>query len=71
MNKSKQEVHLNIHVFENKLAKRGLTLYHTIPSFNDPETRVFENIVGKGANASNQHFPTMFFLPYQSQKSPI
>ena len=33
-----------------------LTLYHTIPTFNDPEKEGFENIVGKGENAGNQHF---------------
>ena len=41
-----------------------LSLYHTIPTFNDPEEEdIFENIVGKGENAGNQHvllFPTMF-----------
>ena len=40
-----------------------LTLYHTIVTFNNPETRAFENIVRKGENAGNQHFllfPTMF-----------
>ena len=28
-----------------------LTLYHTIPNFNDPEEGGFENILGKGENA--------------------
>ena len=32
-----------------------LTLYHTIPILNDHEKN-FENIVGKGENASNYHF---------------
>ena len=32
----------------------GLTLFHTIPTFNDPpRKRPFENIVGKGENAEN------------------
>ena len=46
---------------------RGLTLYHTIPTFNDPvkegfgkhwekEKMLVKNIVGKGENAGNQHF---------------
>ena len=30
-----------------------LTLYHTIPTFNKPEKKPFENIVGKGENAGN------------------
>ena len=34
--------------------KNGLLL--TIPTFNDPEKETFENIVGKGENAGNQHF---------------
>ena len=40
-----------------------LTLYPTIPSLIDLETESFENIVGKGENAGNQHFllfPAMF-----------
>ena len=34
-----------------------------MPTFNDPQMDPFENIVGKGENAGNQHFllfPTMF-----------
>ena len=31
-----------------------LTLYHTIPTFNDPVRDAFENIMGKGENAGNQ-----------------
>ena len=43
-----------------------LTLYHTIPSFNDPEQDTLENILGKGENAGNQHFLLYpkCFLPY-------
>ena len=38
-----------------------ITLYHTIPTFNDSQKQnPFENIVWKGENAGNQHFPTMF-----------
>ena len=40
----------------------SLTLYHKIPTFNDPETAL-ENIVIIGENAGKQHFPlfpTMF-----------
>ena len=33
----------------------SLTLYHTIPS-TPPKKTAFENIVGKGENAGNQHF---------------
>ena len=34
-----------------------LTLYHTIPTFNNPEKKKnFKDIVGKGGNAGNQHF---------------
>ena len=46
-----------------------LTLYHTIPTFNDK--RPFENIAGKGENAGNQRF-LLFpqcFQHYQRQKS--
>ena len=46
-----------------------LTLYHTIPIFNDLVEEGFgKNTVGKGENAGNQHF-LLFpqcFLPYQS-----
>ena len=40
------------------LTKSVKTLYHTIPTFNNPPPRnkPFENIVGKGENAGNQHF---------------
>ena len=34
----------------------ALTLYHIIPTFNDPGKKPFQNMVGKGENA----FPTMF-----------
>ena len=47
-----------------------LTLYHTIPTFNDPEKKSFENNVGKVENAGNQHF-LLFpqcFLPFPKQE---
>ena len=47
-----------------------LTFYHTIPTFNNPRKKPFENIVGKGENAGNQYlllFPQCF-LPYQRQE---
>ena len=46
----------------------GLTLYHTIPTFNDPIKKPFENIVGKGEKASNQHFLLLHNVFYPSQK---
>ena len=48
-----------------------LTLYRTIPTYNNPEKESFENIVGKGENAGNQHF-LLFpqcFLPFPKQIS--
>ena len=35
---------------------KELTHYHTIPTSNDPEEEVFENIFGKGENDADQHF---------------
>ena len=48
-----------------------LYLYHTIPTFNTSVKKPFENIVGKGENAGNQHF-LLFpqcFLPFLLQNS--
>ena len=44
-----------------------LTLYHTIPAFDDPEKKHFKNTEGKGENAGTQHFLLFLqcFLPYQ------
>ena len=46
------------------MAYCALTLYQRTQTFNDPgKKKPFENIVGKGENAGNQHFllfPTMF-----------
>ena len=44
---------------------KELTLYNKIQTFNYPEKKPFENIVGKGENAGNQHFlffPQCFLL---------
>ena len=52
-------------IYEYDLRKFVLTLDNTIPTFNHPETESFENIVGKGENAGNQHFLLFLqcFLP--------
>ena len=52
------------------LINAQITLYYTIPTFNDPDKEAFKNIVGKGENAGNQHF-LLFpqcFQAYQRQK---
>ena len=44
-------------------AQGNLRFSHTIHTFNDLEKEDFENIIGKGENAGNQHFllfSTMF-----------
>ena len=50
-----------------------LTLYHTIPTFNDPEEGAYRKHCGKGENAGNQHFllfPQCFLdLPFPRQIS--
>ena len=49
-----------------------LTVYHTIPTFNNSiKKKGLENAVGKGDNASSQHFLLFppFFLLYQRVKS--
>ena len=54
------------------LCGNELTLYHTIPTFNDPEgDGFFDNIVGKAENAGNQHFLIFpqCFLPLRTLKS--
>ena len=45
------------------------TLYHTIPLVTALKKRPFENIVGKGENAGNQHFLLFpqFFHPSQKE----
>ena len=44
---------------------RTLILYQTMPTFNDLKKKPFENVVGKGENAGNQHFLLfpLCFLP--------
>ena len=55
----------SFNVFKSLLFQGYLTLYHTIPTFNDPQgVGPFENIVEK-ENAGNQHFlllPQSFLL---------
>ena len=41
---------------ENSVENVLILYYYTIPMFNDPEKEAFEHTVGKGENASNQHF---------------
>ena len=54
--------------YKSSLFSGSPTLYHTIPTFHYPwKKKAFENIVGKGENAGNQHF-LLFpqcFLPCQ------
>ena len=45
------------------------TPYYTIPTFNAPEKEIFENIVGKGENAGNQHFSFSYNVFYRSQNN--
>ena len=56
-----------LHVLENSawlqmtreelvICCRLLTLYQTISTLTNPIEKPFENIVGKGENAGNQHF---------------
>ena len=56
-------------MYKSKILLFGkeLTLYHTISTLRK---RPFENIVGKGENAVNQHFLRFpqCFLPYQNRK---
>ena len=48
-----------------------LTLYHTIPTLTTLTNRPYENIMGKGENAGNQHFLLfpLHFLPFPKQIS--
>ena len=45
-----------ISIFFAYLIQIPSTLYHTIPTFNNPQRKALENIVEKGENAGNQHF---------------
>ena len=50
---------------------KELILYHTTPTFNNPEKKPFENIVGKGENGGYQLF-LLFpqcFLPFSKRIS--
>ena len=51
------------------ILSHSLTLYHTIPTFNDLEKEPIENIVEKGENAGKKHFPLFptIFLPFPNQ----
>ena len=64
-------VHVDLHYKLAVLQYVGLTLYHTIPTLNDPKKKPFENIVVKGENAGNQHFRlfTQYFLPISKSVS--
>ena len=51
------------------LCGNGLTLYHTILTFNDHvEKKAFKIIVGRGENADNQHFLLFPHVFYPSKK---
>ena len=53
------------------VAKEGLNLYNTIPTFDIPYGKAFQNILGKEEDAGKQHF-LLFpqcLLSYQRQKS--
>ena len=43
-------------IHESYISVNGLINPLPIPGFYDPEKEAFENIVGKGENAGNQHF---------------
>ena len=43
-------------IHESYISVNGLINPLAIPGFYDPEKEAFENIVGKGENAGNQHF---------------
>ena len=44
----------------NLSSGNGLNLYHTIPSFNNPGGKAFENMMEREKNAIDEHFS---FLP--------
>ena len=44
-----------------------LTLYHTIPTFNDPENEAFQNIVGKEKMLVTSIFSFSYDVFYPSQ----
>ena len=51
------DVVLDPFFIEQQQFKRKLNLYHTIPHLTTLKKMSLENIVGKGENAGNQHFP--------------
>ena len=70
--KKRCEENENIQFFsvDFKVPHDCLTLYHTIPTFNDPEKEGLENIKGKRENAGYQHFspfPTITFTLAQTK----
>ena len=68
--KKRCEENENIQSFsvDFKVQHDCLTLYHTIPTFNDPEKEGLENIKRKRENAGYQHFLffPQLFLPLQT-----
>ena len=46
----------NLDQFKILSSGYGLTLYHTIPTFNDPKEEAFGKHCGKRRNDGNQHF---------------
>ena len=58
----------------NEFPESSLTLYDTIPTFNNLEKKKpFESIERKGENVGNQHFLLfpLSFLPYQRKTAPF
>ena len=56
--------------FKSLWCGKELILHNTILCYNNLSKNPFQNIVGKGENAGNQHF-LLFpqcFLPYQRHK---
>ena len=59
------------YLFKSALYWGCLSLYHTIPLLMTLRRKAFENIVGKGENADNEHFLLFpqYFLLYHREKS--
>ena len=53
------------------LDRTTLTLYHTIPGFNHPVEEHCENIIGKGENTTNEHYPHFFTHIFFSKKMQL
>ena len=45
---------ITVFVFHHWPHNPALTLYHTIPTFNNLKQEAFENIMGKGENAGKE-----------------